>query len=110
MSHLQLQRLNSEITQLKSSIMNLLARSQHPAHSRVLTLLTHTTNADWLDCATQQLGPEYDVFITRMTELEAAVSQIEIGQYGYCCDCEQQIATSLLARDAAIQRCERCTK
>ena len=43
-----------------------------------------------------------------MTMLEAAVSQIDIGQYGYCCDCEEKIATALLQKDPATQRCTKC--
>lgn len=106
----QLQRLNTEIARVKSSILNLLAHSHHPAHSHILFLLSQATNAEWLDLATQQLGPEYNEQLNRMTQLEAAVSQIEIGQYGYCCDCEEPLNNTLLEHDPAIQRCEKCAK
>ena len=50
-------------------------------------------------CSTRKLGPEYALLISRMTKLEAAVSQIEIGQYGYCCDCEEKISAKSLEQD-----------
>jgi RNA polymerase-binding transcription factor DksA len=45
-----------------------------------------------------------------MTKLEAAVSQIEIGQYGYCCDCEEEISKEQLELDPATQRCKKCAQ
>jgi RNA polymerase-binding transcription factor DksA len=45
-----------------------------------------------------------------MNKLEAAISQIDIGQYGYCCDCEEKISEQRLERDPAAQRCDKCAK
>lgn len=104
------QRLINEIEEVKLTILNLLSQSAHLSHQHLLSLLTQTANAEWLDLAAQKLGPEYDEYIQRMTTLEAAVSQIEIGQYGYCCDCEEPITTTLLELDPATQRCEQCAK
>ena len=55
--------------------------------------------------ASQQLGTEYNPLIERMNKLEAAISQMDIGQYGYCCDCEEKISEQRLERDPAAQRC-----
>jgi len=92
--------LNDEIAQVKLHILTML---QH-----LIKILNSTANNEWLDCAAQKLGPEYALLINRMTKLEAAVSQIEIGQYGYCCDCEEKISAKLLEQDPAIQRCTKC--
>ncbi|MDX1729140.1 MAG: TraR/DksA C4-type zinc finger protein, partial [Pseudoalteromonas tetraodonis] len=61
-----------------------------------------------LDMAAQQLGTEYNPLIERMNKLEAAISQIDIGQYGYCCDCEEKISAQRLEQDPAAQRCDQC--
>jgi DnaK suppressor protein len=100
--------LNDEIAQVKLHILTMLSQSAYPAHQHLIKILNSTANNEWLDCAAQKLGPEYALLINRMTKLEAAVSQIEIGQYGYCCDCEEKISAKLLEQDPAIQRCTKC--
>jgi len=101
-------RLNDEIALVKSKILTMLSRSAHPSHQQLISILSHTANNEWLDLAAEKLGPEYEAHIERMTKLEAAISQIEIGQYGYCCDCEEKISDQRLEQDPASQRCEKC--
>jgi RNA polymerase-binding transcription factor DksA len=103
------QKLNDEIAQVKSKILHILSQSAHPTHQHVMLILAKTANNKWLDLATEKLGPEYSQLIERMTKLEAAVSQIDIGQYGYCCDCEEKISARQLEQDPATQRCKKCT-
>lgn len=100
--------INDEIAKVKSSILSMLSKSTHPSHKDLLLILSKKSNNEWLDCASEKLGPEYALLISRMIELEAAISQIEIGQYGYCCDCEEKISPTLLMLDPAVQRCEKC--
>ena len=102
--------LNNEIAQVKSNILAMLAKSTYPVHKNLMLVLNKTASNEWLDCAAEKLGPEYALLISRMTKLEAAVSQIEIGQYGYCCDCEEKINSESLLIDPAIQRCHSCAK
>ncbi|WP_024606068.1 hypothetical protein, partial [Pseudoalteromonas sp. TAE79] len=75
-------RLNDEIAQIKLNILTMLSKSAYPTHQHLIQILDNTANNEWLDCAAEKLGPEYAFLISRMTKLEAAVSQIEIGQYG----------------------------
>ncbi|EWS97449.1 TraR/DksA C4-type zinc finger protein [Pseudoalteromonas sp. SCSIO 43095] len=102
------QRLNDEIESVKATILGLLSQSTHPTHQNLLCILTRTSNEEWLDMAAQQLGTEYNPLIERMNKLEAAISQIDIGQYGYCCDCEEKISAQRLEQDPAAQRCDQC--
>ncbi|MBB1385891.1 conjugal transfer protein TraR [Pseudoalteromonas sp. SG45-5] len=102
--------LNNEIAQVKSNILAMLAKSTYPVHKSLMLVLNKTASNEWLDCAAEKLGPEYALLISRMTKLEAAVSQIEIGQYGYCCDCEERISAVLLEQDPAAQRCNKCAQ
>jgi len=108
MSHQK--KLNDEIAQVKSKILNMLSQSVYPTHQYLMTILINTETNEWLDYATENLGPEYNLLINRMTKLEAAVSQIEIGQYGYCCDCEEEISKEQLELDPATQRCKKCAQ
>lgn len=102
------QKLDAEVSQVKSAIINMLSQSKHPTHQKLLSSIISSQHNEWLDTATQNLGPEYEELIIRMTKLEAAISQIEIGQYGICCDCEAEIPVRLLEQDPTTQRCEKC--
>jgi RNA polymerase-binding transcription factor DksA len=104
------QQLHSEVAHVKSVILAMLSQSAHPAHLKLHDVILTSQHNEWLDTATHNLGAEYQTLVNRLTELEAAISQIEIGQYGYCCDCEEAISEQLLKQDPATQRCEMCAK
>ncbi|TMO72091.1 conjugal transfer protein TraR [Pseudoalteromonas sp. S3776] len=104
------QQLHSEIAHVKSAILAMLNQSSHPAHLKLRNVILTSQYNEWLDTATYNLGPEYQTLVNRLAKLEAAISQIDIGQYGYCCDCEEAIAEHLLKQDPATQRCEMCAK
>jgi RNA polymerase-binding transcription factor DksA len=105
----QLEILVNEIKQIKMHIIMLLKQSVHSTHQALINTLNNTDATQWLDYAEQNLGAEYTFYIERMTQLEAAVSQIEIGLYGVCCDCEQTIEKKRLIDDVAEQRCTACS-
>lgn len=104
------QQLQSEIAKVKSAILTMLSQSEHLAHIKLRDVILSSQNNEWLDNGACNLGPEYQTLVNRMTKLEAAISQIEIGQYGYCCDCEEAISEEQLKQDPTTQRCEMCAK
>ncbi|MEC4725661.1 TraR/DksA C4-type zinc finger protein [Shewanella sp. D64] len=44
----------------------------------------------------------------RLTQLDAAFCQLDIGLYGLCSDCENEIEPERLAKDLLEQRCTSC--
>ncbi|QQX81904.1 TraR/DksA family transcriptional regulator [Shewanella sp. KX20019] len=44
----------------------------------------------------------------KLTQLDAACCQLDIGLYGVCSDCESDIETELLAANPLEQRCLNC--
>ena len=44
----------------------------------------------------------------KLTRLDAAICQLELGLYGLCADCEATIEPSRLTHDPTEQRCSRC--
>ncbi|QYK06566.1 TraR/DksA C4-type zinc finger protein [Shewanella zhangzhouensis] len=48
--------------------------------------------------------PIYD----RLTRLDAAQCQLDLGLYGLCADCESEIEQERLIRDPTVQRCLAC--
>lgn len=104
------QKLDEEITKVQSAIMAMLCESSLSCYQQLKCELSSIKKSEWIDHIGQKLGPEYTPLINRMIQLEAAISQIEIGQYGYCCDCEQELPSALLEKDPATQRCDKCAK
>jgi len=103
-----LARLNSELALKRQSLLAALAQSNNLAHHSLLLTLETSSPEHWLELAEKQLGSEYSELILRLEKLEAAICQIEIGQYGYCCDCEEKIDAQRLLADPANQRCRNC--
>ncbi|WP_244369755.1 conjugal transfer protein TraR [Pseudoalteromonas xiamenensis] len=86
-----------------------LKNSENEFMSTLVHSLENASPTEWLDLAANQLSPEHLPRYNRLVQLEAALCQIDIGQFGYCCDCEQAIDQSLLEHDAASQRCMSCS-
>ncbi len=102
------QRLVDELTLLRQHLLDSLSHSNQDYHQQLLIQLKVSSPALWLDLTANKLGPEYQNLIKRLEKLEAAMCQIEIGQYGYCCDCEEKIDEQRLQADPASQRCKNC--
>ncbi|KTF14873.1 TraR/DksA C4-type zinc finger protein [Pseudoalteromonas sp. H105] len=103
-----LARLNNELASQRKSLLAALAQSNNLTHHCLLHTLESNNPEQWLELTERQLGSEYSELIIRLEKLEAAVCQIEIGQYGYCCDCEEKIDAQRLLDDPTNQRCKKC--
>ncbi|WP_404339457.1 TraR/DksA family transcriptional regulator [Pseudoalteromonas mariniglutinosa] len=102
------QRLLAELTLLRQRLLDALSLSNQDYHQQLLIQLKVSAPTLWLDLTANKLGPDYQGLIARLEQLEAAMCQIEIGQYGYCCDCEEKIDEQRLQADPASQRCRLC--
>ena len=70
----------------------------------------HSINySDWPDFLEKHFLLNHEPKLNRLVQLEAALAQFEIGQYGYCADCEEPIELERLDADPAAQRCKRCS-
>lgn len=104
------QQINSELRAIRSQLLERLRLSQLPNHRTMHAVLEVTEPSLWIEALLNKVGPEYQLLIGRLDTLEAAISQIEIGQYGYCCDCEKKIDEQTLKLDPAAQRCMSCQR
>lgn len=104
--HLQL--LNAELLQVRQALLLRLSESNNLIHHALVATLHKHNPEQWLELLQKQLGTEYRDIILRLEQLEAAICQIDIGQYGYCCDCEEKIDPQKLLIDPTIQRCSNC--
>ena len=109
-------KLSAELAQVRQRLLDMLANSDQAYHQQLLSQLKDNPPSDWLELTANNLGSEYQILIARIEKLEAALCQIDIGQYGYCCDCEEKLMTNVYlqilqanAVDVALHRAQRCT-
>ncbi|HEH9430480.1 TPA: conjugal transfer protein TraR [Aeromonas sobria] len=52
--------------------------------------------------------PKVELSVIRLKRIDAALCQMDLGLYGLCSDCEEQLAIEQLEQDPTLQRCPRC--
>ena len=50
---------------------------------------------------------QHPVYV-QLLKLDATRCQLELGLFGLCADCEEEISQELLDKDVTIQRCHQC--
>ncbi|MCE9678655.1 TraR/DksA C4-type zinc finger protein [Shewanella sp. AS1] len=88
-------------TNIRVGLSQLLAQKQLEIDSKTLSLsaLIEQMSASKLTC---------EPLFTKLTQLDAALCQLDIGLYGLCADCESEIEASRLMADPLEQRCAEC--
>ena len=77
-------KLSAELAQVRQRLLDMLTNSDQGYHQQLLSQLKDNPLSEWLELTANNLGPEYQLLISRIEKLEAALCQIDIGQYGYC--------------------------
>ncbi|CCQ12337.1 putative DksA-type zinc finger protein [Pseudoalteromonas luteoviolacea B = ATCC 29581] len=101
-------KLELELDSLRNAFLSELKRSNNVFMASLVDRLEAASPTEWLDLAADSISPEHLPRYHRLVELEAALCQIDIGQFGFCCDCEQEIDLDSLQHDPATQRCISC--
>lgn len=104
------QKLELELAQIQYKIISCLQQS----HDSDYLLLAKKLQADsvmkWPELMSGVFSEQLKDYRHRLEQLEASLSQIQIGLYGYCADCEAELSAELLELDPAQQRCSSCRK
>lgn len=102
-------RLLEEQLQLQTQIMHFLNNQQNPDYQQLSLKLQQLPLPRWPELLLHWHTPDLKPLSLRLEAVQAALSQMEIGLYGICSDCESRIDASRLEQDPAEQRCFRCT-
>ena len=102
------QSLLTELNQLRSDFLGELKASPNEFTHNLANILEINPPNKWLDIVMEKINPEQFPQYDRLMKVEAALCQMDIGQFGYCCDCEQAIEPELLEQDPAAHRCGGC--
>jgi RNA polymerase-binding transcription factor DksA len=101
-------RLQTELVALRTEILNYLQYSSEAACQNVIGRLEQKAVSHWPELLRECLTPELELKNRRLEQIQAALSQMDMGLYGLCCDCDSRIERDLLIIDPAHQRCRRC--
>ncbi|ESP90321.1 MULTISPECIES: TraR/DksA family transcriptional regulator [Pseudoalteromonas] len=102
-------KLRNELVQTRTSFIQDLKTNTNPVILELAEVLESTSPTDWIDSINEKICPSQFPSYQRLVQIEAALCQIDIGQFGFCCDCEQEIEEALLEQDPATQRCSQCS-
>ncbi|QTL35143.1 MULTISPECIES: TraR/DksA C4-type zinc finger protein [Pseudoalteromonas] len=107
MHHYQV-KLQAELDQIRHEFLADLKQASNHATEALIDTLQSSPPHEWVDIASDRICPGQFPNFERLVKVEAAICQMDIGQFGYCCDCEKKIEDTLLAVDPAAQRCLEC--
>lgn len=103
-------QLQQELQQLQSGILRYLQQDPGGEFSQLQQQLTQKPAVHWPELLKYWQTPELEQKNHRLELVLAALSQMDIGLYGLCSDCEAKIQRELLLQDPARQRCDVCEK
>lgn len=108
--HPNLQKLELENSQLEQSILQTLLNSSNQDDRTLHDELMQTQTQLWPERLSRYCPSFLSVSKHRLELVQAAISQIKLGIYGVCADCEDSIEAERLQQDPASQRCSACDK
>lgn len=101
-------RLQQELHQVRQEIISYLQRSPDNEFYLLIMQLEAKALSHWPELLRRCLTPELEQKNHRLEQIQAALSQMDMGLYGLCCDCDARIERELLLSDPARQRCQHC--
>lgn len=104
------QKLEEEQSVLRQHIVQCLHTHSDLNTKIVLQQLTESDEQSWPELLATIYSEPLQQLRSRLERVEAALSQIQIGQYGSCSDCEKIISSETLLMDPTEQRCAECKK
>ncbi|BAJ02763.1 TraR/DksA family transcriptional regulator [Shewanella violacea] len=99
--------IRHELSQLESNLRTEIGKL---AQSKNISLDTQTGSLCELIAILTQAGLCEHPLFGQITQVDAAVCQLDIGLYGLCSDCENEIETERLDINPVEQRCTQCAK
>ena len=103
-------QLLEELQLLRSEIFSYLQIDHSDEYGKLRVQLEHQPLSHWPELLRSWLTPELENRSRRLELVQAALSQMDMGLYGLCSDCESRIERELLMADPARQRCAACEK
>lgn len=102
------QTLKRERKILQDEILFFLKQSNLASHQKLALKLVDSCKNKWVEILWPQMSEEIKPIVKSLDRVEASLSQIELGLFGLCADCEVEIDKTILFRNPSHQRCDAC--
>jgi len=102
------QKLICSLGKLRLDITEILLRSNHSSHLLLAKQIEKMSCDELIEVIDKLNLPSISQKINEISEIDAALNNIQIGLYGFCSDCEEVISAEQLNAQPTTQRCIRC--
>jgi DnaK suppressor protein len=102
------QKLLTSLGKLRLDITKILLRSNHSSHLLIAKQVEKMSNDELIELTDKLNLPSIEHKIIEISEIDAALNNIQIGLYGICSDCEKLISAEQLNAQPTTQRCIHC--
>jgi DnaK suppressor protein len=100
--------LTNSLERLRYEISEILLRSNHSSHKLVAKQIVRVNNDELIELIGKLDLPSISHKVIEMSEIDAALNNIQIGLYGFCSDCEEVISAERLNSLPTTHRCLDC--
>ena len=99
-----------QLNRIQEELLECLSNSTISAEKNLAETLKSHPQTSWMELLEHNVSPDHTTLVKELTKVEAALCQFDIGQYGYCADCEEPISLDELKKDPTKQRCGLCER
>lgn len=99
-----------QLNRIQQELLDCLSNSTISAEITLAHRLKSHPQTSWVELLEHNVSPDHTALVNELTRVEAALCQFDIGQYGYCADCEEPISLNELKKDPTKQRCGLCER
>ncbi|MGB5446562.1 MAG: TraR/DksA C4-type zinc finger protein [Psychromonas sp.] len=101
-------QLIASLEKLRNDVAEILMRSNHSGHKMAAEQIQKIAIDELVEFTLKIDQPAIAHKVKEIQSIDASLNDIEMGLYGFCSDCEEEIELSRLDAAPATKRCETC--
>lgn len=103
-------QLIASLEKLRNDVSEILMRSNHAGHKMAAKQIQKLSNDQLVELTAKIDLSSIAHKIKEIKSIDASLNDIEMGLYGFCSDCEEEIEITRLTADPTTKRCAVCEK
>lgn len=103
-------QLLSSLEKLRNEVSEILLNSNHAGHKLAAKQLQKLSNDQLVELTSKLDISSLAHMTTEIKSIDASLNDIDLGLYGFCSDCEAEIAIEKLQENVTTKRCDICEK
>ena len=101
-------QLIASLEKLRNDISEILMRSNHAGHKMAAKKIQTLSTDELVELTLKMNLPCIAHKVEEIKSIDASLNDIELGLYGFCADCEEEIEVIRLKLDPTTKRCLVC--